>query len=51
MPVTDAALLMGEEAMWNNQVHMIFSSRHSDVEQPTLFLNFRNAPSRQRAFS
>ena len=47
VPVTATALLMGIEALWDDQMKMVFRSCHCDVEQTTLLLNFGDASRRQ----
>jgi hypothetical protein len=37
--VAGAALAMREEALWNHEVQMILRPRHSNVQQPPLFLD------------
>jgi hypothetical protein len=39
--VAGAALAVREEALGNHQVKLVFRSRHGDVEQATLLLDFR----------
>src|SRR5271169_1804499 len=39
--VAGAALAVREEALWNHQVKLVPGSRHGNIEQPTLFLDFR----------
>ncbi|MFY9837668.1 MAG: hypothetical protein WAK55_14620 [Xanthobacteraceae bacterium] len=37
MPITVIALLMGIEALWDNQMEMIFRPGHRDVDSVPLF--------------
>jgi hypothetical protein len=39
--VAGAALAVREEALGNHQVQLVFRSRHRDVEQAALLLDFR----------
>ena len=39
--VAGAALAVREEALGNHQVKLVFRSRHGDVEQAALLLDFR----------
>ena len=39
MPVTVIALLMGIEALRDNQMKMVFCPSHRDIEQTTLLFN------------
>jgi hypothetical protein len=43
MAVAGAALAVGEESLLHYEVvKLILGSRHCDIEQPTLFLDFRS---------
>ena len=47
VPVTVIALLMGIEALRDNQVKMVFCPGHRDIEQTTLLFYFGSAFRRQ----
>jgi hypothetical protein len=47
VPVTIIALLMGIEALWDNQLKMVFCPSHRDIEQTTLLFNLGSAFRRQ----
>jgi hypothetical protein len=47
VPVAIIALLMGIEALRDNQMKMVFRSGHCDIKQATLLLNLGSAFRRQ----
>ena len=47
VPVSIASLLVRKEALRNDHVQIIFCSRHCDIEETTLFLDFGRASGRK----